>query len=334
MKGYGNLRRMIELSNSVVKKCYNGNPDDAENIIDYVQQEALKIGSVKKDNMVPVSTVIHEAIDHCEMIAQNKGLSGITTGYYMIDSLTCGFQPSDLIILAARPAMGKTALAINCAKNAAKKGFVSDFYSLEMARLQLANRLLSVESGVNSLKFRSGKFTQEDWHKITEAASRLYEYKINIDDSASSSYQDIQRKARKSKKNNETDIIWIDYLGFLDGDKGSSKVQEIESITHGLKALAKELNIPIVLLSQLNRQCEQRPNKRPVLSDLRDSGAIEQDADLVMFLYRDEVYNKAEDNPNKGIAELCIAKQRNGPTGTIRLQWTEKTTRFENLRDD
>ena len=200
-----------------------------------------------------------------------------------------------------------------------------------MTNIQTGNRLLSLDGKVNSLKFRSGRFTQEDWFKIQNTASRISGYKIYVDDSPVGHYKDLMKKGRYAKKNYNIASLWIDYLGFVDGDKSRSKVDEIQTISRGLKGLAKELSIPVILLCQLSRSCETRPNKRPILSDLRDSGALEQDADVVLFVYRDEVYNKDENNPNKGIAEINIAKQRNGPTGTIRLCWLPQFTRFENL---
>jgi len=329
IKGFANLRRMIELSNTITKQCFTAKPEDVESIIDNFQNQSLKIGAVKSDNFYNIQDLVIETIERCEEIQQHSGVTGIPSGYTDLDSLLCGFQPSDLIILAGRPGMGKTAWALNCMLNTDK---CSDFYSLEMARTQVMNRFLSIKSNINSQKFRSGYFSHEDWTSLTDAAGELSQYKINIDDTPCSTYQQIQRKARKSKKINNTNIIWIDYLSFIDGDKGKNKVEEIQTITRGLKSLAKELEIPIVLLCQLNRQCELRgSNKRPQLSDLRDSGAIEQDADVVLFLYRDEVYNKDENNPNIGTAEIEIAKQRNGPIGTVKLMWHNKTTKFNNL---
>jgi len=331
LRGYANLRRMIELSNAIQKQCYKAKPEDVESVVDNLQRESLRIGTTKKENFTGMSDIISDTVDYCETIARNKGLTGISTGYELLDGLLCGFQPSDLVIIGARPSMGKTALAVNCMLHAAKLGHASDFYSLEMAKRQIGTRMLAVQSMVNSQKFRSGKFDSEDWQKITDAAGEIYNYPIMVDDTPTASYQELQRKARKSKKLNDTKIIWIDYLSFLTGDKDLKKVYEVETITRGLKSLAKELNIPIVLLCQLSRLCEQRGDKRPMLSDLRDSGAIEQDADVVLFLYRDEVYNKDENNPNKGVVEVDVAKQRNGPTGRVKLTFLNSYTKFENL---
>ena len=332
LRGYANLRRMIELSNAVQKKCYLAKPEDVESIVDKLQVESLKIGTINAENFSTIGSIITDTIEHCEIIARSNGLTGIPTGYKLLDSILCGFQPADLIILAGRPSMGKSAMAVNCMLHSAEGGYANDFYSLEMSKRSIGTRFLSVKSRINSQKFRSGKFDTEDWQRMNDAATELYKLPINIDDTPCSTYQEIQRKARKSKKQNDTKIIWIDYLSFLDGDKEEkNKVLEVQTITRGLKSLAKELNIPIVLLCQLNRQCEMRGDKRPILSDLRDSGSIEQDADVVLFLYRDEVYNKSDDNPNKGIVEVDVCKQRNGPTNRIKLTWIDAYTRFENL---
>jgi len=271
-----------------------------------------------------------ECMDHCEEISKSNSLTGVPSGFSKLDFYTAGFQPGDLIVLAARPGCGKTAFAVNAAKNSARTGHKNLIQSLEMERVSIGNRFLAVMSRVNSLKFRSGRFGMDDWERLTDAAGGLAELPIWVDDSPRVTVQEIQKSARAMRIKNGLDILWIDYLGFVDGDKSSrSKVQEIESITRALKALGKELCIPVVLISQLNRDCERRDNKRPVLSDLRDSGALEQDADMVLFLYRDSKYNK--DTEDKGIVECEIAKQRNGPEARVKLRWTEEFTRFDNL---
>jgi replicative DNA helicase len=331
LKKYSQLRQLIEISNAITKRCFQSNSEGVEKIIDYAQSEILRIDSGNNNTFRHVNEIIVECIEHCETISQKGGVTGVPSGYVDLDAHTCGFQPGDLILVAGRTSMGKTALALSCILNAADSGFKSGMCSLEMADIQLGNRLISSESRVNSLKFRSGRFNQDDWHTLTNAAGKLSSYDIWIDDSPQATYQDIQRKARFAKKNYGIQILWIDYLGFIDGEKDNGRVQEIQSISRALKALAKELYIPVVLVCQLSRACEQRTNKRPILSDLRESGALEQDADVVCFIYRDEVYNKDENSPHRGIAEIIIAKQRNGPTGTIRLAWRESITRFENL---
>jgi replicative DNA helicase len=329
IKGYSQLRRMIELSNAISKKCFSAESDDVEKIIDYAQTEILKVGTTDKNLFKSINEIVFDSIERCEELQDSGGITGVPSGFTDLDALTCGFQPGDLILLAGRPSMGKTALANNCMLNGAEQGFKSAMCQLEMTNIQTGNRFLASEGRLNSLKFRSGRFSGEDWAKLTNAASRISSYPIYIDDNPVSHYKDIQKKARFAFKNYGIQSLWIDYLGFIDGDESRSKVDEIQTISRGLKALAKEISIPVILLCQLSRECEKRNNKRPVLSDLRDSGALEQDADVVMFIYRDEVYNK--DSPDKGTAEIWIRKQRNGPIGTIKLAWLEQYARFENL---
>lgn len=323
------LRRLIEISNATNKRAYS-TTDDAETVIDYVSGELARISDGRGGGWCSMQDVMITCVDHCEEIKKQQGVTGVPTGFSQIDLYTAGLQKGDLVILAARPGCGKTAFVINASKNAGVKGFKNGFQSLEMDRVPIGNRFLSVVSRVNSLKFRSGRFVTEDWDNIAKAAERLSQLPIWIDDSPRASFQEIQKNARALHAKHGLDVLWIDYLGFVDGDKTNrSKVAEIESITRGMKALAKELCIPVVLLSQLNRECEKRENKRPQLSDLRDSGAIEQDADVVIFLYRDEKYNK--DTADKGIVEVEIAKQRNGPTARVKLKWTDEFMRFDNL---
>ena len=231
--------------------------------------------------------------------------------------------------MAARPGMGKTAIALDVAKNASQRGFPVSIFSLEMSKNQLANRVFAGESGVNGLKFRSGKFLEDDWEKITRAGGKLYNLPIRIDDTGALTYTEIRRRARQHVKRYDTRLVIVDHLHITHGEKNQNRDREIGSITAGLKSAAKELNIPILLLAQLNRQLEMRQDKRPKLSDLRDSGNIEQDADMVMFLYRPAFYGDAEDY--SGHTELCLAKQRDGPTGLVKLVWNEKTTTFQSL---
>ena len=329
IRAYSQLRQMIEISNSITKRCYQSGSDDVERVVDYAQTEILKVGVSDKIGFKTVRDIVFECIERCEELQNSGGVTGVPSGFTDLDAITCGFQPGDLILLAGRPSMGKTALANNCMLNGADQGFKSAMCQLEMTNIQSGNRFLASEAKLNSLKFRSGRFSNEDWARLTNAAGRVSTYGIFIDDTPVCHYKDIQKKGRFAKKNYGIDTLWIDYLGFIDGDKSKSKVDEIQTISRGLKGLAKELSIPIILLCQLNRSCESRPDKRPMLSDLRDSGALEQDADVVCFIYRDDVYDK--DSPHKGTAEIKIAKQRNGPTGTIRLAWLEQYTRFENL---
>lgn len=341
LRGYSSLRRLIEIGNACMKRGFTGRPDEIAEHVDFIQRESLEIGNgFQKKFFKPIQPIIDEAIDRCEAISKSGGLTGVPSGFRDIDALTCGFQPGDLIILAARPSMGKTALATSCIKNSSEHGYKNAFFSLEMPNWQIGNRLLSDKSKIDSLKFRSGKFSNDDWHRLHEAAADIYKWKLFVDDSANLHYRDIVQRGRTIYRQENADIFWIDYLSFLQGDKESGTVKEIESITRSLKGLAKELNIPIVLISQLNRKCEERPNKRPILSDLRDSGAIEQDADVVLFLYRHSRYVRKYNDYGtyteeylkcRNLAEVNIAKQRNGPTETIGLYWNEQTTTFGDL---
>jgi len=341
LAGYAKLRKLIELGNALMKRGFNGKPDEVARHVDYAQAEALKIGeSLSQKGFQSISKIMEETIDRCEAISNTGGITGIPSGFRDLDALTCGFQPGELVIVAGRPSMGKTAFATQCIVNASKQGYRSAFFSLEMPDWQIGNRILSNQSQTDSLKFRSGKFSKEDWLRIHEAAGEIFNWQLSVDDSPNLHYQDVIQRGRAIKKQEGSDIFFLDYLSFIKGDKESGTVKEIESITRALKSLAKELSIPVVLLCQLNRKCEERPNKRPILSDLRDSGAIEQDSDVVLFLYRHSRYVKRYDDQGfeteeyrkcKNIAEITIAKQRNGPTETIGLYWNETTTSFGDL---
>jgi len=336
LKGKAILRQTISIANDIHNKAFSATADsDAEAFLDEAQKAITSIeygGS--ENNFVPIQDMLEDSDERYIKLSENQGqISGIPTGYFQLDYMLCGFQDSDLIILAARPSMGKTALALNFMRNMAVAGKSSAFFSLEMSKNQINDRLVSMESGVNSLKFRSGKFSKEDFSKIAEAKRKMVLWKIFIDDSPGLSYLEIQRRTRKLAKHNDgINCILVDYLQLIRGNQKNGRVEEVSSISRGLKAMAKEINVPVIALSQLNRALEQRDNKRPKLSDLRDSGAIEQDADVVMFIYRDEVYNQDETNPCKGIAEVNIAKQRTGPVGNISLSWRKETTRFFNLQ--
>jgi len=326
------LRKLIDHTSKIAQAAY-GAQGDALSIIDDAQKRILGIEyQSNNETTVCYRDLSVEAADRYEELSRRKNhISGIPSGFYILDHLTCGFQKSDLVILAGRPSQGKTALAANIANNLGRQGIPSAFFSLEMSQQQLFDRSAASLSKVNSQKFRSGKFDQSDWQAITDTLGKLYQLPIYIDDSAALHYHEIQRRARKLKKNYGIKCAFIDHLQLIRGDNSSSRDREIGSITAGLKAMAKELDIPVILLSQLNRKLEDRPNpcRRPRLSDLRDSGNIEQDADIVAFLYRPEVYGDQEDFP--GHAELIVTKHRNGPTGTIKLLWHEKTTTFRNL---
>jgi len=341
LRGYSALRRLIEIGNAAMKRGFEGKPADIADHIDFIQRESLKMGNgFMKKSFRHISSIIEEVVDRCESLSKTGGLTGIPSGFKDLDSYTCGFQSGDLIIIAGRPSMGKTAFCTTCIKNASECGHHSAFFSLEMPGWQIGNRLLSTKAQIESLKVRSGKFSREDWIRLHDAAAEIYKWKLHVDDSSNLHYRDIIQRGRTIKKQEGADIFWIDYLSFLQGDKEAGTVKEVESVTRAMKGLAKELKIPVVLLCQLNRKCEERPNKRPILSDLRDSGAIEQDADVVLFLYRHAKYVKkynddggltAEYEKYRHVAELNIAKQRNGPTESIGLYWNESTTTFGDL---
>ena len=328
------LRRLIEKANAIAKRCFEDR-GDVDEIIDYAESSIFEISERKtRQAFYPISKII---LGNIETLEENQGnhslVTGVPTGFTQLDSMTSGLQGSDLIILAARPSMGKTALALNIARNAAINGNVpSAIFSLEMSKEQLSLRMLCSEASIDSSRLRGGFFSMDDWHRLTDAAGTLSDAPIYIDDSPSLTAMDIRAKSRRLKMEKNIGLVIIDYLQLMQGKAGTERRDlEISDISRSLKALAKELNIPVVALSQLNRMLEQRNDKRPRLSDLRESGALEQDADVVAFIYRDEVYNKDENNPNRGIAEIILSKQRNGPTGDIHLTFLGAYTRFENL---
>ncbi len=331
------LRRLIEKSNAIAKRCFleQGNADD---IVDFAEASIFEVTEKKaRQAFYPLSKLIDGNIDFLEEKQKNKSLvTGVPTGFTQMDNLTSGLQNSDLIILAGRPSMGKTALALNIARNAAVDGGVPvAIFSLEMSKEQLSLRMLCAEASIDSSRLRSGFFSMEDWERVTDAAGVLSAAPIFIDDSASLSAMDVRAKARRLKMDKNVGLIIIDYLQLMQGRASAERRDlEISEISRGLKALAKEISLPVIALSQLNRMLEQRTDKRPRLSDLRESGALEQDADVVAFIYRDEVYNKEETNPRKGIAEVILAKQRNGPTGDVLLTFLAAYTRFENMAAD
>jgi len=331
------LRRLIEKTNIISRRCYEdrGNIDE---LIDFAETSIFEISESKsRQSFHHLSKLIENNIDTLEERQGNKALiTGVPTGFSQLDNKTSGFQNSDLIIIAARPSMGKTALALNIAKYCAvDAGIPVAVFSLEMSKEQLSMRMLSTAASLDSTKLRSGFISQEDWMRLTDAAGSLSNAPIFIDDSPNISAMEIRAKARRLKMDKKIGMIIIDYLQLMQTSSTAERRDlAISEISRSLKALAKELNIPVVALSQLNRMLEQRSDKRPQLSDLRESGALEQDSDVVAFIYRDEVYNKDENNPNKGIAEIILAKQRNGPIGTIFLTFLNSYTRFENSAAD
>ena len=326
------LRRLIERAASITSRCFEDR-GDMEDILDFAERSIFDISEDKvRPAFHSLADILTDTYKAVEQAYENKVLvTGVPTGYRELDQITSGFQPGDLVVIAGRPSMGKTALALNITQSAtAATGIPSAIFSLEMSKEQLSLRLLSSEARVDSSKMRGGFLKESDLARINRAAGTLYDLPIYIDDSPAISALEIRAKARRMKMEKGLGFIIVDYLQLMRGRASAERRDlEISEISGSLKALAKELHIPVVALSQLNRKVEDRSNRRPVLSDLRESGAIEQDADVIIFIYRDEVYNTEPDNPNRGIAEIHVAKQRNGPIGTVKLTFLEHCTRFE-----
>ena len=327
------LRKLIKVNEEIANLCYLGN-QKVEDIMEMTEKKIFQLlQQTGSEEFVPIKTVVLNALDRIEAASRMKGsVTGIPTGFIDLDYKTSGFQPSDLILIAARPSMGKTAFVLNIAQYMAFHNDVTvAVFSLEMSKEQLVNRLLSLESKVDSQAIRTGNLSDDDWAKLIEGAGTIGKSNLIIDDTPGISISELRSKCRKYKLENNLGIVMIDYLQLMTGSKKTdSRQQEISDISRSLKELARELNVPVVALSQLSRAVEQRPEHRPMLSDLRESGAIEQDADVVMFLYRDDYYNK--DSDMKGIAEVIIAKQRNGPIGTVNLVWLPNYTKFANIQ--
>jgi len=328
------LRRLIQTCTEIAGRCYE-EQDDIDGLLDDVETTVFEISRAKSgQSFHPLKTVINTTFKYIEKLYERKEhITGVPTEYHDFDKMTAGLQPADLIILAARPSMGKTALAINMVQNAALLHKVPvAVFSLEMSKEQLGMRMLCSISRVDAQRLRTGFLKEQDWPKLTRAVGMLSDAPIYIDDTPAITVLEMRAKARRLKTEHNIGLVVVDYLQLMRGRSNvNSREQEISEISRSLKAMAKELGIPVLALSQLNRSLETRPNKRPQLSDLRESGAIEQDADVIMFIYRDEVYNKAEDNPKRGIAEIIIGKQRNGPTGSLELAFLDHITTFENL---
>lgn len=327
------LRRLIRTTEGIANACYAGKESMEDIFVDTEKQIFDIIQQNTSGEYVPIKDVVLNALDKIEMASRTTGnVTGIPTGFIDLDYKTAGFQPSDLILVAARPSMGKTALVLNIAQHMAFREDVTvAVFSLEMSKEQLVNRLLSLESRVDSQSIRTGNLTDEDWSKLIEGAGVIGKSHLIIDDTPGISVTELRSKCRKFKMEHNLGIIIIDYLQLMTGSRRSeSRQQEISDISRSLKAIARELNVPVVALSQLSRAVEQRPDHRPMLSDLRESGAIEQDADVVMFIYRDDYYNK--DTPKPNVAEIIIAKQRNGAIGTIELAWLPQYTKFANMK--
>ena len=327
------LRRLIKLTEEIENDCYL-NKEPVEVIMEETEKKMFQLlGQRNSGDFMPIRQVVINTLENIERASKTKGnVTGIPTGFTDLDYKTSGLQNSDFILIAARPSMGKTAFVLNIAQYMAfKKDKAVAIFSLEMSREQLMNRLLSMESKVDSQHLRTGNLKDDEWSKLIESAGMIGESRLMIDDTPGISIGEMRSKCRKYKLEYGLDIIIIDYLQLMSGSGKSSsesRQQEISDISRSLKALARELNVPVVALSQLSRAVEQRTDHRPMLSDLRESGAIEQDADVVMFIYRDDYYNK--DSENKGIAEIIIAKQRNGPIGTVNLVWLPDYTKFAN----
>ena len=327
------LRRLIRLTEEIENECYL-NREPVEEILENTEKKMFQLLQQRDSgDMVPIRQVVMDTLENIERASKTKGnVTGLATGFTDLDYKTSGFQNSDLILVAARPSMGKTAFVLNIAQYMAFKQHLSvAIFSLEMSKQQLMNRLLSMESRVNSQSMRTGNLKDEDWSKLIESAGLIGDSNLIIDDTPGITVRELRSKCRKYKLEHGLDIIMIDYLQLMSGGgrNSDSRQQEISDISRSLKALARELNVPVVALSQLSRAVESRTDHRPMLSDLRESGAIEQDADVVMFIYRDDYYHK--DSEMKGVAEIIIAKQRNGPIGTVNLVWLPDYTKFMNL---
>ncbi len=326
------LRRLIQAAGEIISHCYGGGKsveeilDDAESAIFSVTDNRIR------SSYFLIKDIVKKSIEAIERYQEHREMvSGVPSGFKDLDKLTAGFQPSDLIIIAGRPSMGKTALALNIARNVSVQNKIPvGFFSLEMSKEQLAMRLLCMEGMVDSHKIRTGFLSRQECAKLLTAAGAFMDVPLFIDDTPAITSLELRAKARRMMADKGLGVVVVDYLQLMRSREGAERrEQEISEISRSLKALAKELNVPVIALSQLNRKVEERNNKRPILSDLRESGAIEQDADVIAFLYRDEVYNP--DSADKNIAEVSIGKQRNGPIGTIKLHYINSYTRFENL---
>ena len=328
------LRKLIEASTEIITHSYEDR-SDVESLLDEAERAIFEISENRiKPSFYSIRDIVKQSFKTIERLYEKKELvTGVPSGYRELDQWTAGFQPSDLIIVAGRPSMGKTALCLNVAQYAAiEKRIPVAIFSLEMSKEQIVIRMLCSEAQVEGTRLRTGFLSESDWPRLTLAAGNLSDAPIFIDDAAALSVLELRAKARRLNAEHGVGMIVIDYLQLMRGRaKVESRQQEISEISRSLKALAKELNVPVIAVSQLSRRTEERQGMRPQLSDLRESGAIEQDADVILFIYRDEVYNRSEDNPNRGKAEIIIGKQRNGPTGKIDLAYLDKFTTFKEL---
>lgn len=326
------LRDLISSATEIVSSCYTQDDENINALLDAAEKTIFKIANKRSDqNFVQLNIWLKKTFQHLSDIKSSSGgVTGVPSGFHKLDLMSSGFQPGDLVILAARPSMGKTALSLNIAAYAAAQDITVGIFSLEMSAEQLTLRLLSTESSISHQSIRNATITSDEWVELTNVAARLAERKIFIDDTAGIDIMALRAKARQLKIKENVGFIVIDYLQLLNSNKKhENRHQEVSEISRALKALAKELSIPILALSQLSRAVDGRMDKRPMLSDLRESGAIEQDADLIMFLYRDVVYNPDTENPAS--AELIVGKQRNGPTGVVQLTFLRELTKFEDM---
>jgi replicative DNA helicase len=330
------LRQLIHIGTEIANSAFNPEGQNTAELIESAECAIFKIAEQLQrgqSGFIPIKTLLAKAVDKIEMLYEQEGtVTGAATGFTDLDNLTSGLQPADLVIVAGRPSMGKTTVAMNMAENVAiKTGLPVAVFSMEMPGDALAMRMMSSLGRIDQNKIRTGKLEDDEWPRLTSAINLLAETKLFIDDTPALNPTEVRARARRlMREHGQIGLVVLDYIQLMQSpSSGDNRVQQISDISRGLKALAKELNVPVIALSQLNRNLEQRPNKRPIMSDLRESGAIEQDADLILFVYRDEVYN--EDSPDKGVAELIIGKQRNGPLGTVRLTFLGQYTRFENF---
>ena len=329
------MRRLIRTTEEITAQCYQGT-DNVEALMDSTEKKIFNLMQSRGGgDFTPIRQVVINALERIEAASkQNGSITGVSTGFIDLDYQTSGMQPSDLILVAARPSMGKTAFVLNMAQHMAfRDNITTAIFSLEMSKEQLVNRLFSLESKVDAQVLRNGRLEDSDWERLIESAEIIGNSNLIIDDTPSISIAELRSKCRKYKMEMNLGVIIIDYLQLMSGSSGgkssTSRQQEISDISRSLKAVARELNVPVIALSQLSRAVEQRDDKRPMLSDLRESGAIEQDAAVVMFIYRDDYYNK--ESEKKNIAEIIVAKQRNGPVGTVELAWRPQYTQFGNL---
>lgn len=334
------MRKLVEVGSGIAESAYSPQGRDAQQLLDEAESRIFQIaegGKRSNEGFLDIKVLLPQVADRIDQLFQRdhqSDVTGIPTGFSDLDSMTSGFQPGDLIIVAGRPSMGKTAFSLNIAENVAlDTNKPVAVFSMEMAATQLAMRMIGSVGRLDQHRMRTGRLEDEDWVRLTTALGRLNEAPIFIDEGAGLNSFDVRARARRlHRQTGELGLIVVDYLQLMSGASGrqsENRATEISEISRSLKSLAKELNVPVVALSQLNRSVEQRPDKRPVMSDLRESGAIEQDADLILFIYRDEVYNP--DTADKGTAEIIIAKQRNGPIGRVRLTFLGEHTRFENF---